>query len=230
MSYFSKLLPVLAACGLTVAAAGHARADFVITTNLDSLPAGGNFEAMDLSAQSGTKAFSATDGSYAVSYYNVPLVDGVVSGSLSGQYAAPATATGAYTGKYFSTGTGDIIMHFATPQTAIALLWGSVDAGNQIIFGSSAGQSIGSVYGSQITSMANGGQGYGGSFYTDITSSMPFSYLVLASNVVSFEAAEFESSPEGTAVSEPASVGLLGFGLLSLMLLRRWSKEARTGA
>lgn len=213
-----------AAClaGLAVAAPAHAGAMITIDENLNSVPTAG-FAPVDLSAAPLGSGAPFTVGNDNVSFVGTPANQGVVNGSLSGQYAAPVTnaAGNKYTGNYFSTGNaGYIDINFASPQLALALLWGSVDLSNDITFLSN-GVAIGNVLGSDINANANGSQGYGGSFYVLLNLTQSFDEIQLSSGVTSFEAAEFGADSSNFFIPEPTSLAVLGAGLLGLTLLRR---------
>jgi len=143
--------------------------------------------------------------------------EGVVWGSLAGEYAAPITdhSGTAYAGNFLSTGVGSITLSFA-PSHTFAFLWGSVDDFNTVTFNTVDGPV--SINGSEMPSHT-GSQGYGGSFYTLVTSTDAFTSVTLGSTTPSFEAAAFEVG--NLAIAEPASVGLLGIGVAGLALLPR---------
>ncbi len=153
---------------------------------------------------------------------------------LSSAYAPPvASASSYYTGNFFSTGAGYIVLTFPSPQKLLFLLWGSVDASNEIDFltggGYNAstsittlGTSVGSVKGSDVSATANGSQGYGGSYYVVINSNVAFNQVYLTSNAISFESALYSAAPTNYSAPEPASWLLLGAGLAGLLARRRW--------
>ena len=161
---------------------------------------------------------------------------GVVHGSLGGRYAAPVTDVMGtkYAGNYLATGLGSITIQFGSLETVLGLLWGSVDDFNTISFATLDGPV--SFTGALMPASA-GSQGFGGSFYTTITSSVPFSSVALSSTDYSFEAASVvygTALPEsgnmstgstqggalvyGTALPEPGGLAVLGVGILGLGL------------
>ncbi len=207
-----------------VAVVPAAKANFIVATNLQTEATDPNYVFLTPPAQTGNTNFSGNG--YSVAFDNVAANQGIVNGSANNLYAAPITGITngvgtPYTGNYFSTGLGTITINFASPQYTIALLWGSVDLTNGINFFNN-GVSVGSVLGSTIKSDAKGGQGYGGSFYSAITSNEAFTSISLDSGTVSFEMADLEYSQQAI-LPEPATIALLGVGLIGLTFLRRRS-------
>jgi hypothetical protein len=153
-------------------------------------------------------------------------VAGVTGGApeyLTGGFGSALTTDVDSSGNYFSTGTGTITISFTTPQTWLALLWGSVDAGNSLSFSDGT-----VVTGVEIQSLlagfvSNGFQGPGGSAYVIIDTGAPFTSVIATSDVVSFEFGGVAGSSSGfTVTPEPSSAWcLFGIGIGIVAMRRR---------
>jgi hypothetical protein len=152
---------------------------------------------------------------------------GVVTGSKSGYYAVPIINSSGdpWVGNYFSTGTlgSTITIHFATPQTGLALLWGSVDAYNTITLDDGA-SFTGADVGTAAGIPANGYQGFGGSAYVAINAAPgnTFQNVTFTSSEYSFEFAGVQGSTQDYQVPDGGvTLMLLGGALVGLETLRR---------
>jgi len=220
-----RLVCTAAILAAAVAAPRAAQAQVEIITSLTSLPSSSAFTEVDLSNELGSTGFTLPGGAGGVAF-NVATNQGVVTGAMGGLYADPITGETSggqaipYVGNYFSTGDGTITFSYTQNQSALALLWGSVDPGNTITLMEN-GSTVGVITGNQITQNPNGGQGFGGSFFVELISGLPFNEVVVSDTQPSFEFAEFESAPTSSNIPEPASLAAMGVGLLALAGLRR---------
>lgn len=149
----------------------------------------------------------------------------LVTGSVSGEYAAPFGDRTQYltVPRDGSSGTATLVLN--RKATTLSLYWGSIDGYNTISFFDSAGISLGAFTGNQIGVTANGSQ-------TALTTNRRVSFDFGGAQV---KTVQFKSTQKAfelddistTAVPEPASWAMLiiGMGLIGTILRHRRNRQ-----
>ncbi len=155
---------------------------------------------------------------------------GEYAGNISGDSASPFGANNGHQDYLTAGGTnGSVTLIFTTPQTSLALLWGTVDSGTgrNLITLSDGFTVNGSTIMADALSQGFGNIGDGtDDAYLTITGLSPFTSATFSDNA----AAAFEFVPgvsvgtEGdpTPIPEPSTPWLFGAGLFGLLALRRY--------
>ena len=222
---------MFAAVVLAVAMAGPVSASTItVSGSVGGAPTGvilDNLNWLSLGNAGGTNTTTGMTVSF--------TTDGqVVMGTVSGQYAAPYLSGGNGTGfgvpdqadgpdgtNYLTSGLGTVTLAMPGTEKYFGLLWGSVDAYNTLSF-YQGNTLIGSLTGSDVLSSPNGNQGIDGTLYVNVGVPDGFNRVVASSTQYAFEFDNVAFNPTNP-VPEPASILLLGTGLLGLG--RAWRKR-----
>jgi hypothetical protein len=172
-------------------------------------------------------------GTTAVHLTPIAGVAGTSPEYLTDGFGSALTTNLAASGNYLSTGLGTITLTFSTPQTSLALLWGTLDAGNSLTFNDASGfvvtgSAVAAAGGASFTPGGFAGTGFQrseGSVYIVVDTITPFTAVSASSSTGSFEFAGVAAanSPFTTGTPEPSSLVLIGsgIGLVALCVYRR---------
>ena len=225
-------LPLLAAAAV-LGFGTAAQAALVVNATVGGAPTGVsyvNFDNLPLGSAGGAS------GGIGVSFTGTGQT---VVGSASGLYAAPfisnsngvpfgdPTVSGPDTTRYLTSGIGSVTLTMPGSEEYLGLLWGSVDTFNTLTFYNGA-TVVGTLTGSDVTASANGNQGAMGTFYVNVTSSLPFTSVVASASSYSFELDNVSYNPTApnSPVPEPITLSLLGLGLIGMGFMRRGHSAA----
>lgn len=237
------LIAAVSVLGCVSAAQALPIASFQESLTAPLAPSGSTLTAVTLSGLTPSNTGFSGSG-YSVAFTNVPSGQGVVQGAAAGLHAvpvagvsngAPTYLTGDYgsatttdvnaSGAYLSTGGpgGQITITFATAQSSLALLWGSIDGGNLLTLSGGSINGADTLSGAQLQAIAgfagNGFQGAAGSAYVALTDAT-FTTLTFSSSVTSFEFTAIAGSNVPFSVPEPVSL-LIFAGALATMAVAR---------
>ncbi|MFL1461131.1 PEP-CTERM sorting domain-containing protein [Roseococcus sp. DSY-14] len=229
--------------GTVLAIGGAVAADAAVIVNS---AIGGAPTAVGVTRDNFDNLAPGSSGVFARSGYTLTITPGaqVASGNVGGQYAAPVLSgangngfgspdqpDGVNATPYLTSGsTGSvaasaITFSFSAPQSYLGVLWGSVDAYNSILFYSGA-TLLATVTGNDVNAVIpNGSQAADGTAYVNLSASnaaSAFDRVVFRSSQFAFEFDNVAFAPfVPTGVPVPASLALLGMGLLGLVAARR---------
>jgi hypothetical protein len=161
---------------------------------------------------------------------NIPVFGGnavaFVSGSSSGQYAAPFgdTTQFASVGTFTAPSTSTLLLSGA--NNYVGLYWGSIDGYNSLTITDASGDHVvNSANYASVLTPPNGDQGIGGSLYINIFTDSAITKLTFFSNQAAFE---FDNLTVA-AVPEASTWAMMILGFLGLGFLG-YRKSAKSGS
>ena len=162
-------------------------------------------------------------GSVSFTGTSTPL-SGVYDGSVTNVALSPYTNTTLANANYLvAEPGGSVVVSYASPQSIVNLLWGSIDSYDglnlEFLSGTTVVGNV-TVNGTQVGTAAGVAANGGSSAYVSITpggSLTSFNTIIATSTTAAFE---FSIGAASTAVPEPATFALLATGLIGLGLRR----------